>query len=140
MTDLRRLLRFLGMLAEQELKLPKKELAKARGDALAVAVEGWKFLAGELPDRAETDVCDRVVAKINELMPYRKQERGRKEGQRTEHSVELDRAINAAVEAGASLRGATKQASERQQETHRRRIQRGRAAERRKIADETQEG
>jgi hypothetical protein len=96
----------------------------------ALAVRGWKFLAGESQDNLEMLVRD-IADCLGELALKRLEEReaGRPEGSLSGHTADRDLLVHTDIEAGMSVRAAIKKHYPSDPEgVHERRIKRQRAA------------
>lgn len=136
MTDFRVWLRLLASLADEPSKLSNARLNEERAAAFSITTRGWALLAGETSKETVVGIECEAIEAINRLVPQLKQQRGRKEGRQTPQSRAVNQQIISDLRAGLSLRKAAEKAGAHQAETHRRRIQRARAAERRRIAVE----
>lgn len=106
-------------------KIGKKEEASRKLQAMHVVAEGWRFLAdNENADAMEIE--NKVIGVINALMPYRKQQRGRREGVSMPWTLPIDQKVRSSLAEGKSLRKAVKSLPEHQQGAAKARIQRSR--------------
>ncbi len=137
--QLREALIFLEGLVSEDWsseRIGKKEQAAKKLAAMHLVVKGWRLVA-DGPEKDAREFETMVLDTINEVYPYHKQPRGRREGFAMPHTAAVDRAVRASLSEGKSLRKTVKSLPEHQQDAARARVQRHRRKQKALVSRQT---